>query len=288
MSGLKALKLRIGSVKSTRKITKAMQMVAAAKLKRAQDAACGARPYAQALSSILTNVSMSSDIDFSEIPLFLGHGVNKKVLLIVMTADRGLCGGFNGNIIKYAKQHIKNLEAKGKEVFLYTIGRRAFEAFKRYPRDKIFASRTLSEVKNVDFSFAQSVCNTVLMRFEEKSFDNCEIIYARFDSVISQLPTSKQIIPLHVEGNAETISYDIEPSPEALLSDILHKNIAMQIYACLLENIAGEQGARMSAMDNATRNAGDMITRLTLQYNRTRQANITKELIEIISGAEAV
>ncbi len=288
MSGLKALKLRIGSVKSTRKITKAMQMVAAAKLRRAQDATHSARPYAVALSSILVNLSNSSDDDLSEMRLFSGTGSDKRVLLIVMTADRGLCGGFNSNILKYARNRIKKIQSQGKRVSLYLVGRRANEAFKRSYSSDIIGSRTLSEVKHIDFNFAKSISDDVLKAFNDTQFDVCELVYSRFKSVISQEPTHNQIIPLHVQGTVHTVTYAVEPSPQAVLSDILPKNIAVQIYAALLENSAGEQGARMSAMDNATRNAGDMITRLTLLYNRTRQANITKELIEIISGAEAV
>ncbi len=288
MSGLKALKLRIGSVKSTRKITKAMQMVAAAKLRRAQDATHSARPYALALSSILVNLSNSSDDDLSDMRLFSGTGSDKRVLLVVMTADRGLCGGFNNNILKYARNRIKNIQSQGKQVSLYLVGRRANDAFKRSHNADIIGSRTLSEVKHIDFNFAKSICDDVLKAFNDTQFDVCELVYSRFKSVISQEPTHNQIIPLHVQGSVHTVTYDVEPSPQAVLSDILPKNIAVQIYAALLENSAGEQGARMSAMDNATRNAGDMITRLTLLYNRTRQANITRELIEIISGAEAV
>jgi F-type H+-transporting ATPase subunit gamma len=288
MSGLKALKLRIGSVKSTRKITKAMQMVAAAKLRRAQDATHSARPYALALSSILVNLSNSSDDDLSDMKLFSGTGSDKRVLLVIMTADRGLCGGFNSNILKYARNRIKKIESEGKHVSLYVVGRRATEAFKRSHNSIIIGSRTLSEVKHIDFNFAKSICDDVLKAFNDNQFDVCELVYSRFKSVISQEPTHNRIIPLHVQGTAHTVTYEVEPSPQAVLSDILPKNIAVQIYAALLENSAGEQGARMSAMDNATRNAGDMITRLTLLYNRTRQANITRELIEIISGAEAV
>lgn len=288
MSGLKTLKLRISSVKSTRKITKAMQMVAAAKLRRAQDAAHSARPYAVALSSIFVNLTNSSDDGLSDMPLFAGTGSDKRVLLVIMTADRGLCGGFNSNILKYARNRIKKIESEGKKVSLYCVGRRAVEAFKRSYHLNIIGNRTLSEVKHIDFNFAKAICDDVLTAFDDKQFDICELVYARFRSVISQEPTHNQIIPLHIDTNAHTVTHEVEPSPQAVLSDILPKNVAVQIYAALLENSAGEQGARMSAMDNATRNAGDMINRLTLQYNRTRQANITKELIEIISGAEAV
>ena len=288
MSGLKALKIRITSVKSTRKITKAMQMVAAAKLRRAQDNVQSARPYAKALSSILVNLSASSEGNLSDMKLFSGTGSDNRVLLIVMSADRGLCGGFNGNILKYARNRINKLEASGRQVSLYLVGRRAVEAFKRSHKSKIVGQRTLSEVKNVGFSFAKTICDDVLKAFDNNQFDICELVYANFKSVISQEPTHNQIIPLHITGDTNDVTYEVEPSIETVLTDVLPKNIAVQIYAALLENSAGEQGARMSAMDNATRNAGDMINRLTLLYNRTRQANITKELIEIISGAEAV
>jgi F-type H+-transporting ATPase subunit gamma len=288
MSGLKALKIRITSVKSTRKITKAMQMVAAAKLRRAQDNVQSARPYAKALSSILVNLSASSEDNLSEMKLFSGTGSDKRVLLVIMSADRGLCGGFNSNILKYARNRINKLEGLGKQVSLYLVGRRAVEAFKRSHKSNIIGHRTLSEVKNVDFTFAKAICDDVLKLFNDNQFDVCELVYANFKSVISQEPTHNQIIPLHITGNTNNVTYEVEPSIETVLTDVLPKNIAVQIYAALLENSAGEQGARMSAMDNATRNAGDMINRLTLLYNRTRQANITKELIEIISGAEAV
>jgi len=288
MSGLKALKLRIASVKSTRKITKAMQMVAAAKLRRVQQSAQSARPYAHALSSILVNLSTSIDDDLCDMKLFSGTGDDKRVLLVVMTADRGLCGGFNANIIKFARQRIKNLEDEGKEIFLYLVGRRAIEAFKYRFKSNIIGKRLLSEVKHMNFEYAKNVCDDILKAFDDNKFDVCDLVFSNFQSVISQVPTYNQIIPLNIAGSANDVSYEVEPSAEAVLSDILPKNVAVQIFAALLENGAGEQGARMSAMDNATRNAGDMINRLTLQYNRTRQANITKELIEIISGAEAV
>jgi F-type H+-transporting ATPase subunit gamma len=288
MSGLKALKIRIGSVKSTRKITKAMQMVAAAKLRRAQERVQSSRPYANALSTMLVNLSSASESDLSDMKLFSGTGGNKRVLMVVMSADRGLCGGFNANILKYARNQIQKHESQGKQVSLYLVGRRAIESFKRLHKSKIIGQKLLSEVKNVDFNFAQAVSGDILKAFNDNKFDVCNIIFSRFKSVISQEPTHYQIIPLHINANTHSVTYQVEPSHEAVLTDMLPKNIAVQIYAALLENSAGEQGARMSAMDNATRNAGDMINRLTLQYNRTRQANITKELIEIISGAEAV
>ena len=289
MSGLKALKLRIGSVKSTRKITKAMQMVAAAKLRRAQDAAENARPYADALERILCNLSASVNDVSEPLKLFSGTGSDKRVLLVIMTADRGLCGGFNASIIKFARERIKNLQDEGKEILLMTVGRRATDAFKKRYNNIILSKRSLSEVKNVDFAFADAITTDILDAFAADKFDVCEIISSEFRSVISQVPQKHRIIPVSVSGDAEAdADYEVEPNAETVLTDILPKNIAVQVYAALLENAAGEQGARMSAMDNATRNAGDMINRLTLQYNRTRQANITRELIEIISGAEAL
>ncbi|MEM6602769.1 MAG: F0F1 ATP synthase subunit gamma [Pseudomonadota bacterium] len=288
MSGLKALKLRIGSVKSTRKITKAMQMVAAAKLKRAQDAANRARPYADSLEHILSNLSASSN-DLSEpLPLFSGTGSEDKILCVVMTADRGLCGGFNAAIIKYARERIKDYEAQNKEVLLVTIGRRACDSFKKTHSGKILASRYLSETRHVDFAFAEAITQDILTAFDDNLFDVCEIVSSQFKSVISQVPHAHRVIPVSLSSGTDECDYEIEPDAETVLADILPKNLAVQVYAALLENAAGEQGARMSAMDNATRNAGDMINKLTLKFNRTRQANITKELIEIISGAEAL
>lgn len=288
MSGLKALKLRIGSVKSTRKITKAMQMVAAAKLRRTQEAAEQSRPYAKALTHILTSLSSTMRDLLEPVKLFSGTGKDDTVLLLVMTADRGLCGGFNANIVKYARERVRRLEEKGKKVVLMTVGRRASDSFRKTHDSVLLKKRHLSEVKNIDFAFAQEITNDLIVAFEAGQFDCCEIVSSEFISVISQIPHHKAIIPVSVPQESEGMDYEIEPSPMALLEDIVPKNLAVQVYAALLENAAGEQGARMSAMDNATRNAGDMINRLTLQYNRTRQANITRELIEIISGAEAL
>jgi F-type H+-transporting ATPase subunit gamma len=288
MSGLKTLKLRISSVKSTRKITKAMQMVAAAKLRKVQQSAEVARPYAESLDLILSNLSNTSKDDLVDIKLLSGTGSDNHVLLVVMTADRGLCGGFNNNIIKHAQQRIKKLATQGKQVSLYLIGRRVIESFKHSFKSSIIAKRLLSEVKYVNYEFAQKISDDIIFAFNESKFDVCEIVYSNFKSVISQVPTSKQIIPLSVSASINDTFYEIEPSASNVLRDILPKNVTVQIYSALLENSAGEQGARMGAMDNATRNAGDMINGLTLEYNRTRQANITRELTEIISGAEAV
>lgn len=288
MSGLKALKLRIGSVKSTRKITKAMQMVSVAKLRRAQEAAGRLRPYAQALNHILCSLHANVKDSAQEVPLFSGNGKEDTILLVVMTADRGLCGGFNSAIIKFARERIRRLEEKGKKVVLMTIGRRATDAFRKTHDSVILKKRLLSEVKKVDFSFAQTIASDITDAFQAGKFDRCDIISSEFQSVIAQVPQEKTIIPVAITEEVSGVDYMIEPDATALLTDIVPKNIATQVYAALLDNVAGEHGARMSAMDNATRNAGDMINRLTLQYNRTRQANITRELIEIISGAEAL
>lgn len=291
MSNLKALKSRISSVKSTRKITKAMQMVAAAKLRRVQEAAKASRPYAEALEHILENLSDSVRHLEEKNPLFSGRDKEDTVLLVIMTSDRGLCGGFNTSIIKYAHNTIKNLLSENKNIKIITVGRRAHDAFSKQYSQDILSSHNLADVKNIDFSFAQTISEKVISYFHQNIYDVCHIISSQFNSVISQTPCSHQIIPVDLQENIDQnniVDYQIEPDVQTVLEDILPKNIAIQIFAALLENAAGEQGARMTAMDNATRNAGDMINRLTLEYNRTRQANITKELIEIISGAEAL
>jgi len=265
-----------------------MQMVSVAKLRRAQEATGRLRPYAQALNHILCSLHNSIKDSAQDVPLFSGTGKDETILLIVMTADRGLCGGFNSSIIKFARERVRKLQEKGKKVVLMTIGRRATDSFRKTHDSVILRKRLLSEVKKVDFAFAQSIAQDVIDAFQAGKFDRCDIISAEFRSVISQVPQEKTIIPVAITEEVVGVDYQIEPDATALLTDIVPKNIATQIYAALLDNIAGEHGARMSAMDNATRNAGDMINRLTLQYNRTRQANITKELIEIISGAEAL
>jgi len=289
MPSLKDLKNRIESVKSTRKITKAMQMVAAAKLRRAQEAAEAARPYAERMEAVVNGLAASVKGSDTAPKLLSGTGSDQVQLLVVMTAERGLCGGFNSSIVKLARIHAQKLLEQGKTVKILTVGKKGREQLKRDLGDHLVAHIDLSEVKRVGYDNARAIADDVLGRFETGEFDVATIFFNRFQSVISQIPTAQQVIPAAVPEDAEAAAlYDYEPSEEAILEDLLPRSVATQIFTALLENGASEQGARMSAMDNATRNAGDMIDRLTIQYNRSRQAAITKELIEIISGAEAL
>lgn len=288
MPSLKDLKNRIGSVKNTRKITKAMQMVAAAKLRRAQDAAEAARPYAERMNAVMAGLAASVGQSESAPRLLAGTGRDQVHLLVVMTAERGLCGGFNTTIVRLARAKAVELLAAGKTVKILTVGKKGREQLKRDLSDHFVGHIDLSEVKKVGYTNAQAIARDVMARFDAGEFDVATIFYNRFASVISQIPTAQQIIPSKFEGTAPSALYDYEPGEEAILADLLPRGVATQIFAALLENGASEQGARMSAMDNATRNAGDMINKLTIQYNRSRQAAITKELIEIISGAEAL
>ena len=291
MPSLKDLKNRIESVKNTRKITKAMQMVAAAKLRRAQEAAEAGRPYAERFNAVLGSLAASVGGSDSAPMLLRGTGSDQTHLLVVMTAERGLCGGFNSNIAKLAKQHAADLVAAGKTVKIITVGKKGRDSMKRDLGDHYIEHVDLSEVKRIGYSNAQDIAKGVLSRFEAGEFDVATIVYARFINVVSQVPTAQQIIPASfesTEGDAAATLYDYEPDEEAILADLLPRGVATQIFSALLENGASEQGARMSAMDNATRNAGDMIDKLTIEYNRSRQAVITNELIEIISGAEAL
>ncbi|REJ63516.1 MAG: F0F1 ATP synthase subunit gamma [Proteobacteria bacterium] len=291
MPSLKDLKNRIESVKNTRKITKAMQMVAAAKLRRAQEAAEAGRPYAERFNAVLGSLAASVGGSDSAPMLLRGTGSDQTHLLVVMTAERGLCGGFNSNIAKLAKQHAAELVAAGKTVKIITVGKKGRDSMKRDLGDHYIEHIDLSEVKRIGYSNAQDIAKGVLSRFEAGEFDVATIFYARFINVVSQVPTAQQIIPASfeaTEGDAAATLYDYEPDEEAILADLLPRGVATQIFSALLENGASEQGARMSAMDNATRNAGDMIDKLTIEYNRSRQAVITNELIEIISGAEAL
>ena len=291
MPSLKDLKNRIESVKNTRKITKAMQMVAAAKLRRAQEAAEAGRPYAERFNAVLGSLAASVGGSDSAPMLLRGTGSDQIHLLVVMTAERGLCGGFNSNIAKLAKQHAADLVAAGKTVKIITVGKKGRDSMKRDLGDYYIEHVDLSEVKRIGYSNAQDIAKGVLSRFEAGEFDVATIFYARFINVVSQVPTAQQIIPASfeaTEGDAAATLYDYEPDEEAILADLLPRGVATQIFSALLENGASEQGARMSAMDNATRNAGDMIDKLTIEYNRSRQAVITNELIEIISGAEAL
>jgi F-type H+-transporting ATPase subunit gamma len=292
MPSLKDLKNRIGSVKSTRKITKAMQMVAAAKLRRAQDAAESARPYADRMQAVMTSLAAVAGDGEGAPKLLAGTGSDNVHLLVVMTAERGLCGGFNSSIARLAKTHIATLLAAGKTVKVLTVGKKGREQIKRDYEDLLVGHVDLSDVKRVGYDNAFGIANDILGRFDAGEFDVATIFFNRFQSVISQIPTATQIIPAQFDGDDETGAadtlYDYEPSEETILADLLPRAVTTQIFTALLENGASEQGARMSAMDNATRNAGDMIDKLTIEYNRSRQAVITSELIEIISGAEAL
>lgn len=290
MPSLKDLKNRIESVKSTRKITKAMQMVAAAKLRRAQDAAEAARPYAERFNSVMAGLAASASGSPSAPKLLAGTGSDQTHLLVVMTAERGLCGGFNGNIAKLARNHAEKLKAAGKTVKILTVGKKGRDAIKRDLGDDFVGHVDLTEVKRVSYADAQGIAKDVLGRFDAGEFDVATLFFARFENVVTQHPTALQVIPAQFEGeaSADTTVYDYEPSEEAILADLLPRGVATQVFTALLENAASEQGARMSAMDNATRNAGEMIDKLTIEYNRSRQAVITNELIEIISGAEAL
>ena len=290
MPSLKDLKNRIASVKSTRKITKAMQMVSAAKLRRAQDAAEASRPYTERFNAVLAGLAASVGGSDSAPRLLAGTGSDKVQLLVVMTAERGLCGGFNSTIVKLAKAHAERLLAAGKTVKILTVGKKGREQLRRDYGHLVIGHVDLSEVKRIGYANAQDIAKGILARFDAGEFDVATIFFNRFQSVISQIPTAQQIIPAKfdaVDGGASTL-FDYEPDEEAILADLLPRGVATQIFAALLENGASEQGARMSAMDNATRNAGDMIDRLTIEFNRSRQAVITNELIEIISGAEAL
>jgi len=293
MPNLKDLKNRIASVKSTRKITKAMQMVAAAKLRRAQDAAEAARPYAERFNAVMAALASSVADSGSAPRLLAGTGKDDVHLLVVMTAERGLCGGFNSNIVKLARVKIAELQDHGKTVKILTVGKKGREQLKREYSSLFVGHVDLSNVKRLGYGNAQDIARDVLGRFDAGDFDVATIFYAKFNSVISQTPTVLQIIPAAYESDGsqeEGVStlYDYEPGEEEILADLLPRGVATQVFSALLENAASEQGSRMSAMDNATRNAGDMIDKLTIEYNRSRQAVITNELIEIISGAEAL
>jgi len=292
MPSLKDLKNRISSVKSTQKITKAMQLVAAAKLKRAQESAEAARPYAARMASVIANLSAAVKGDDAP-RLLAGTGKDETHLLVVMTADRGLCGGFNTNIVRQARERILALQAAGKTVKLICVGRKGRDQLKRLYAPLILETIDLSAYRTMDASAAQVVGARIKALFEEGAFDVATLVFSRFRSVISQVPTAQQLIPAVAPDGAVAPDlggaiYSYEPSEAAILEALLPRYVDTQILAAMLENQAGFYGAQMSAMDNATRNAGDLIKKLTLRYNRQRQANITKELIEIISGAEAL
>jgi F-type H+-transporting ATPase subunit gamma len=294
MASLKDMRNRIASVKATRKITKAMQMVAAAKLRRAQEAATAARPYAERMARVLGNVNANLTSRTGASPLLVGTGKDQVHLLVVMTAERGLCGGFNSNIARLARQDAARLVAAGKTVKILAVGRKGSDALRRDWGRNIIDRVDLKAVKQLGFVNAEAIAAKVFAMFEAGEFDVCTLYFSEFKSVIAQKPTALQLIPAQMPTQASTqapksqAAYEYEPSEEEILGILIARNITTQIFRGLLENAASEQGARMSAMDNATRNAGDMINKLTIKYNRQRQANITKELIEIISGAEAL
>ncbi|MBL4599599.1 MAG: F0F1 ATP synthase subunit gamma [Rhizobiaceae bacterium] len=294
MANLKDLKNRIASVKSTQKITRAMQMVAAAKLRKAQASAEAARPYSARMAKVLANISSAMEGSDDAPQLMIGTGKDDVHLLVVATAERGLCGGFNSSIARMARKKARDLKAEGKTVKMLCVGKKGFDQLKMEFGSIIIETIEFREVRHMSFTEADLVGKKVLKMFEDGDFDVCSLFYSEFESIISQIPTIQQIIPANVAGEKESEAepslacYDYEPSEEEILDDLLPRNISVQIFRALLENGASEQGARMSAMDNATRNAGEMIDKLTLSYNRQRQAQITKELIEIISGAEAL
>lgn len=292
MASLKALKIRIGSVKSTQKITKAMKMVAAAKLRRAQEAAEAARPYSQRMGAVLANIAQAVGSDDGAPKLMTGTGRDDVHLLIVCTAERGLCGGFNSQIARFARDHARKLLAAGKTVKIFCVGKKGYDSLRREFSANIVERTDLREVKRVGFENADTIGRKVISMFDKGEFDVATLFYSEFKSVISQVPTAQQLIPAAAPEAVATTGaaavYEYEPDAGAILEDLIPRNISVQIFRALLENVAGEMGAKMSAMDNATRNAGEMINKLTLSYNRQRQAQITKELIEIISGAEAL
>ena len=293
MPSLKDLRNRIASVKSTRKITRAMQLVSASKLKRAQEAAEAARPYAEKMQGVLANLAASVGTQAGAPKLLAGTGRNERHLLVVMTADRGLCGGFNTNIVKLARQRIESLSREGKQVKILCVGRKGRDQLKRVYGNLIVGTHEFAGIRRLTFSHVQPIAKQVLDLFDAGEFDVVTMCYARFKSVISQIPTAQRLIPAEVPAGTKTAdlkggSYEYEPDEQDILADLLPRNVAVQIFRALLENQASEQGARMAAMDSATRNAGDVIDALSMKYNRSRQAQITKELIEIISGAEAL
>jgi F-type H+-transporting ATPase subunit gamma len=293
MPSLKTLRNRIASVKATQKITKAMQMVAASKLRRAQAAAEAARPYAERMGTVLGNLAAMAGSSAGAPKLVTGTGSDQKHLLLVCTADRGLCGAFNTSISRLARDHANRLMAEGKDVKFLCVGKKGFDVLRRLFGKQIIDVIELRAIKQISFADADAIGKRVLALFEAGEIDVCTLFYGEFKSVIQQIPTARRLIPAEAgtgsaaPGNG-AVSYEYEPDEEGILADLLPRNLSVQIFRALLENVASEQGAKMSAMDSATRNAGDMIDRYTLLYNRSRQAQITKELIEIISGAEAL
>ena len=292
MPSLDDLKKRIKSVKSTQKITKAMKMVAAAKLRKAQESAEKGRPYSEKMQNIILNLTKSINNTQNAPKLLVGTGEDKKYLCVVLTADRGLCGGFNSNICKLAKSNFKKILSEGKELKIITVGSKGLDQIKREYGNYVIKKMSFKDKKQISFNEADVIGQEIINLFNKNEFDKCILFYNNFKNVITQIPQAQQIIPAQKEqsdnNDEKLVSYEFEPDEDEILDDLLPKNISTQVFKALLENAASEQGSRMTAMDNATRNAGDLVDKLTINYNRSRQASITKELIEIISGAESL
>ena len=291
MPSLDDLKKRIKSVKSTQKITKAMKMVAAAKLRKAQENAEKGRPYSQKMQNIILNLTRSISDPENAPKLLVGTGIDKTHLCVVLTADRGLCGGFNSNICKLAKSSFKKILSEGKNLKIITVGSKGLDQIKREYEKYIVKKFSFKDKKQITFKEAEIIGNEIINLFKKNEFDKCTLFYNNFKNVITQIPQAQQIVPADktpIKENEENLSYEFEPEEDEILEDLLPKNISTQVFKAFLENAASEQGSRMTAMDNATRNAGDLVDKLTINYNRSRQASITKELIEIISGAESL
>ena len=291
MPSLDDLKKRIKSVKSTQKITKAMKMVAAAKLRKAQENAEKGRPYSQKMQNIILNLTRSISDPQNAPKLLVGTGIDKTHLCVVLTADRGLCGGFNSNICKLAKSSFKKILSEGKNLKIITVGSKGLDQIKREYEKYIIKKFSFKDKKQITFKEAEIIGNEIINLFKKNEFDKCILFYNNFQNVITQIPQAQQIVPADktpFKENEENLSYEFEPEEDEILEDLLPKNISTQVFKAFLENAASEQGSRMTAMDNATRNAGDLVDKLTINYNRSRQASITKELIEIISGAESL
>ena len=292
MPSLDDLKKRIKSVKSTQKITKAMKMVAAAKLKKAQENAEKGRPFSDKMQNIILNLTLAMKDDTNAPKLLTGTGNDKTYLCVLLTADRGLCGGFNTNICKLAKKHFRQILNEGKNLKIISVGSKGYDQIKKEFSKYVIERRDFKNIKNITFEDAQNIGKIILELFENSQFDKCFLFFNNFKNVITQIPQAQQIIPVEnkiAATNVEnSVSYEFEPEEDEILEDLLPKNISIQVFKAILENAASEQGSRMTAMDNATRNAGDLVDKLTINYNRSRQASITKELIEIISGAESL
>ena len=291
MPSLDDLKKRIKSVKSTQKITKAMKMVAAAKLRKAQENAEKGRPYSQKMQNIILNLTKSINDTNNAPKLLVGTGNDKTYLCVVLTADRGLCGGFNSNICRLAKLNFKKILSEGKNLKIITVGSKGLDQIKRDYGKHIIKKFSFKEKKQITFSEAETIGNEIINLFKRNEFDKCILFFNNFKNVITQIPQAQQIIPVEISSmikEERNLQYEFEPDEDEILEDLLPKNISTQIFKAFLENAASEQGSRMTAMDNATRNAGELVDKLTINYNRSRQASITKELIEIISGAESL